>query len=78
MKMTRRAIIRSKYKMNIISKYIVNLKRKLCTVCVNGVHYEYVGDHDGECYSYAEYCPCEKETINKLILERANRIMKWH
>ena len=64
--------------MNTISKYIINLKRKLCTVCVNGVHYEYVGDHDGECYSYAEYCPCEKETINKLILERANRIIKWH
>ena len=75
MKMTRRAIIRSNYRMNTISQYVVKLKRKLCTVCLNGVHYEYVGDHNGECYSYAEYCPCENQPINKLIRERANRII---
>ena len=70
--------------MNTISQYIVNLKRKLCTICLNGVHYEYVGDHNGKYYSYAEYCSCKNEPINKLIRERANKIIRkrsqqsWH
>ena len=68
--------------MDTISQYIVKIKRKLCTVCINGVHYEYVGDHNGESYSYAEHCPCDNESIRKLIYERTSKIIKrsqlWH
>ena len=75
--------IKSNYKMDIISQYIIKMKRKLCTVCKNRVHYEYVGDHNGIDLSYAEHCPCDNESIRKLIRERANRIIRkrsqlWH
>ena len=72
----RKETTKSNYKMDTISQYIVKIKRKLCTVCINGVHYEYVGDHNGENYSYAEHCPCENESIRKLIRERANKIIR--
>jgi hypothetical protein len=80
----KRKNIKSNYKISVILKYITKIKRKLCTVCLNGVHYEYVGDHNGEAYSYAEYCPCSNESIKKLICERTNRIIRrrsqqsWH
>ena len=80
----KRENIKSNYKMKAILEYIIKIKRKLCTVCLNGVHYEYVGDHNGECYSYAEYCTCKNESIKKLIYERTNKIIRkrsqqlWH
>ena len=74
---------KSNYKMDTISQYIIRIKRKLCTVSINGVHYEYVGDHNGENYNYAAHCPCDNESIRKLIRERVNRIIRkrsqlWH
>ena len=78
----RKGNIKSNYKMNTISEYIIKIKRKLCTVCRDGVHYEYVGGHNGENYSYAEHCPCDNESIRKLIRERTSKIKKrsqlWH
>ena len=79
----KRGNIKSNYKMKAIWEYIAKVKRKLCTVCINGVHYEHVGDHNGKSYSYAEYCSCKDESIKKLICERTNKIIKgsqqpWH
>ena len=54
----------------------VKLKRKLCTVCYDGVHYEYAGEIDGECQSYAEHCPCDIEPLWSLIKERVTRQLK--
>jgi|3_EtaG_2_1085321.scaffolds.fasta_scaffold00686_6 hypothetical protein len=62
--------------MQKISKVIINIKRKLCTVCINGVHYEYVGSHFGDDHSYAEHCPCDNQPIRELIHERLARVSR--
>ena len=71
--------------MDILAKYIVNMKRKLCTVCIGGVHYEYVGSQWGEDHSYAEHCPCDNQSIRALIRERLGLLIRtkrskipWH